>query len=117
MKAYQRQPCAECPWRLDVAPGQFPPARFVALAKTAYDVAIEQFACHKSPEAAPIGCAGFVLQGSTHNLGTRLALHFGKLKLDEVSSPWPLHPNYRAMAIAQGVPADHPALAPCRDDV
>jgi len=27
-----------------------------------------------------------------------------------------LDPNYRAMAVAQGVPADDPALANCRDD-
>lgn len=116
MKLYQRQPCSECPWRVDVSPGQFPPSRYIALAPTSYDMALVQFACHKSAEGAEIGCAGFVLAGATHNLGARLAARAGRLDPAQVRSEHELHPHFRAMAVANGVPADHPALRRCRDD-
>lgn len=116
MKRYQERPCDECPWRLDVPPGQFSPERFIALAETAYDLAMVQFACHKSPEGHEFGCAGFVLNGATHNLGARLAMSNGRLDPRKIRTEHPLHPHYRAMAIANGVPPDHPALHACRDD-
>lgn len=115
MKSYQASPCAECPWRTDVALGRFPAERFRDLAATAYDMAQVQFACHKSPEGREFGCAGFVLRGATHNLGARLAVRAGRLRLQEIASPMPLHPSYRAMAIANGVDPDDLALLPCRD--
>ncbi|MGI4943644.1 MAG: DUF6283 family protein [Janthinobacterium lividum] len=110
-RGYMARPCAECPWRTDVAPGQFPAERFIALAHVAYDVAFEQFACHKSQEGDEIGCAGFALAGATHNLGFRLA----KVAPGTITTDAPLYPSYRAMAIAHGVRANHPALKPCRD--
>ena len=116
MKLYQRTPCAECPWRTDVAPGRFTPERYVELAKTAYDAAWVQFACHKSPEGQEFGCAGWVLMSAMHNIGARFSMSEGRLNPAEISSPYPLYPTYRALAIANGVPADHPALVPCRDD-
>jgi hypothetical protein len=116
VKLYQTKPCAECPWRTDVAPGRFPPSRFIDLAKTAYDNAIEQFACHKSPEGQEFGCAGFLLNGALFNLGTRFSKSMGRVDPDEISSAYPLYPNYRAMAVANGVPEDHPALVGCRSD-
>jgi len=115
MKAYQTSPCAECPWRTDVVPGQFPPERFRDLAETAYDMAEVQFACHKSPEGREFGCAGFVLRGATHNLGARLAARSGRLRTQEIASPVALHPSYRVMAIVNGVDPDDPTLSPCRD--
>jgi len=113
MKAYQTKPCAECPWRTDVAPGQFPAERFRDLAATAHDMAQVQFACHKSPEGSEFGCAGFALRGAAHNLGARLAARAGRL--EAIESPYPLHDSYRAMAVANGVAPDDPALAACRD--
>jgi len=113
---YQLKPCTECPWRLDVATGRFPPERFVELAATAYDMSMTQFACHKSPEGAEFGCAGFALRGAMHNLGARLAARAGRLEHEKISSGQALYDNFRAMAVANGVPADHPALGPCRDD-
>jgi hypothetical protein len=114
MKNYAPAPCAECPWRTDVPPGRFPPARFIALAKTAYDMALEQFACHKAPDSRAFGCAGFVLRGATHNLGARLSINAQRLDPRAVSSPFPLYCDYREMAVANGVEPDHPALAACR---
>lgn len=107
---YCRTPCPECPWRKDVAPGQFPAERFRVLAATAYDLAITMFACHKSPEGKEFACAGFILNGATHNLGFRLS----RIDWRAVNCGFPLHENYRAMAIANGVDADDPVLRPCR---
>lgn len=116
MKRYQTRTCAECPWLKSVEPGQFPPERFIALAHTAYDMAVPQFACHKSPPGQEFGCAGFVLAGSTHNMGARMAARRGVLDRAATTATGPLYRNYREMAIAHGVPPRHPALRRCRDD-
>lgn len=113
---HAQRPCPECPWRQDVAPGRFPPERFVALAPTAYDRAFRLFACHKSPPRSEFACAGFLLRGATHNLTVRLAARAGFDWNTVQAAGHPLFPNYRAMAVANGVPADHPALQECRDD-
>lgn len=122
---YQRQPCRDCPWRVD-ATGVFPPEAFLASAHTSYDAALEQFACHSSLSArdrdgdalrrGPRTCAGFLLRGATHNLGARLAQSKGG-PFQVTDGGHALHPTYRAMAVANGVPEDHPRLAACRDDV
>ena len=108
---YCKRPCAECPWRTDVAPGKFPVERFVKLAHTAYDLAIGVFACHMSKEGGEMACAGFVLMQGAHNLSLRMA----RQRFD-VASDAPLHATYRRMAVANGVPKRHPCLIPCRDD-
>lgn len=108
---YAKVPCAECPWRRDVAPGHFPPERFRALAVCAEDLSPTVFACHMSKEAEPFVCAGFLLQSSNHNISVRLA----RQRFD-VRSPYPLFDNYREMACANGVKPSDPALRNCRDD-
>lgn len=115
MKA-QARPCANCPWRRDVAPGEFPPERFAALARSAEDMSQVIFTCHKSAEQEPIACAGFLTQGAAHNMSVRLAMMFNELDYRDRSGGCDLHPNYRAMAVANGVAADDPALAKIRDD-
>jgi hypothetical protein len=45
----------------------------------------------------------------------RIAMACRGLDLDRVHSDVPLFPNYRLMAIANGVAADDPVLALCRD--
>ena len=111
-----RRPCAECPWRRDVSPGRFPAARFRDLARTAYDMADTVFACHKSAEDHPTMCAGFLARGALHNKTVRVAYITGQLEQADRSGMMPLYPDYRAMAVANGVDPDDPALAPCRDD-
>jgi Family of unknown function (DUF6283) len=108
---YIKTPCAECPWRTDVAPGRFSPDRFRKLAPCAEDLARSVFACHKSPEGGEFACAGFLLQSSMHNMSVRMSRH-----AFDVSSPYPLFATYREMAIANGVPKTDPALRSCRDD-
>lgn len=105
-------PCAECPWRKDVAPGKFPPDRYIELARTAYDMARSVFACHMGKEDGLFACAGFVLQSSAHNLSCRQA----GMPFQDVRSPYPLFRTYREVAIANGVRPGHPALTHCRDD-
>ena len=111
-----KKPCSECPWRVDVETQVWPIERFLALARTAYDMADEVFSCHKSSEEAPIACAGFLERGADHNKTVRLAYIFNKLKQMDRSGGYELYANYREMAIANGVDPDHRALAPCRDD-
>ncbi|KQR37789.1 DUF6283 family protein [Deinococcus sp. Leaf326] len=124
-EGYQKRPCAQCPWRVDAA-GLFPPEAFLASAGTSYDASMEEFACHSSVKivdaaegeerSAPRTCAGFILRGSTHNMASRLTqIVRGMYRVTDGGHA--LHTNYRAMAVANGVPAEHPALVACRDDV
>jgi len=112
---YRRKPCEQCPWRCDMT-SRFPAEAFRLSADTAYDAAFHAFGCHMSPAAKPATCAGFLLSaGALHNIVVRLALAAGRLDIDKVSSGVPLFTSYRTMAIANGVAADDPVLAPCRD--
>jgi hypothetical protein len=111
---YRKQPCRKCPWRID-AIGEFPAEAFRHSAATAYDMAETTFGCHESGTRKPAMCAGFLLRGADHNLKVRLAYMRGDLKGDVIDGGIELHANYRAMAIANGVPASDPVLAACRD--
>jgi hypothetical protein len=115
MKA-QARPCANCPWRRDVAPGEFPAERFRILAYTSEDMSPVVFTCHKSTEHDPIACAGFLTNGAAHNMSVRVALAYDQLELRDRSGGLKLHPNYRSMAVANGVAPDDRALASIRDD-
>lgn len=110
---YRREPCEQCPWRIDQT-GGFPAEAFVLSAHTAYDAAVETFACHMSGQDKPATCAGFLLQNAEHNLLVRLRLADGRIDPTLISTRVALHKDYVAMAIANGVPADHPALNDCR---
>jgi transcriptional regulator with XRE-family HTH domain len=112
---YRREPCAECPWRVENA-GTFPASAFRLSACTAHDMSQHVFACHMSGMKQPATCAGFLLRGADHNLAIRLQRAHGKM-LDVKRAGATLHVDYRAMAEANGVPADDPALAACRDGV
>ncbi|MGX9960675.1 DUF6283 family protein [Xanthomonas euvesicatoria] len=107
------KPCSDCPWRTD-AVGKHPAMSFIHSARTAYDMAETTFACHQAGAAQPRMCAGFLLRGAEHNLTVRLAKLRGELRKLPSSGGHSLHRSYRAMAIANGVPADHPSLVPCR---
>lgn len=108
------QVCAECPWRTDRPAGVFPAEAFRHSAPTAYDQAVTTFACHMSDIAAPATCAGFLLRNATHNVAVRIAQMTERLDLEAVRETAPLYEDYRAMAVANGVPADDPVLEPCR---
>lgn len=110
----QRRPCAECPWRRDVEPGQFGPDRFRALAGTAEDRSTTLFACHKSAEGGEIVCAGFLARGAEHNLSVRFAYARGELEPLDRGEGFDLVEDYREMAVRNGVPADAPELENCR---
>lgn len=110
--AYRRQPCRDCPWRVD-ATGEFPAEAFRVSAHTAYDMADHMFGCHQSGAAKPATCAGFLLRGADHNMAVRMARIMGE-KLDVDDGGHELHENYVAMAVANGVDPDDPVLRPCR---
>lgn len=112
---HRRQPCSDCPWRRD-AVGVFPAEAFRHSAPTAYDMSERTFACHQSGSRRPATCAGFLLHGSDHNLTARLKRMRGEVDDESLTDGGnALFNSYREMAEANGVPADDPTLAPCRD--
>jgi len=112
--SYRRKPCSDCPWRKD-AVGKFSAEAFRHSANTAKDMSRHKFSCHQSGIKNPATCAGFLLRGADHNLAVRLAYMDGTLGDDVHDDGHELHDSYRAMAQANGVAEDDPALAQCRD--
>jgi hypothetical protein len=112
--SYRRQPCSDCPWRVD-AVGEFPAAAFGHSANTAYDMSTHTFACHQSGTRRPATCAGFLLRGAEHNLAVRIKRMNAGIGDDVNDGGHQLHATYRAMAIANGVDPNAEVLRPCRD--
>ena len=112
---YRRSPCGGCPWRIDQT-GTFPADAFAHSAATAYDLSDRTFGCHEAGAERPLICAGFLLRGAEHNLAVRLRAAAGRINLAAVhDGGHALHADYRAMAVANGMDAGDPRLAPCRD--
>lgn len=111
---YRREPCGGCPWRVDQV-GTFPAEAFRHSANTAYDMAQHAFSCHESGKEKPATCAGFLLRGAAHNLLARMRWGRGDWAEGVSDGGHELFQSYRAMAEANGVPADDPALALCRE--
>lgn len=120
---YRREPCPDCPWRLD-AVEKFPAEAFRHSANTATDgahmltvgvnEATHTFGCHQSGAGKPATCAGYILRGSDA-IGWRLSLALGKFDPKQVRQGRArLFDSYFAMAVANGVPPDDPALDGCR---
>ena len=107
---YRRYPCAECPFRRDTKPGQFPACRYSALQDTAGRPGAEAplgaplFACHKSPEGREEACAGWLAVAGYDHLGVRLAVAMGRLPASALmpDDGWPkLFGSYAETAAAQ----------------
>lgn len=94
-------PCAECPWRKDVAP-QFTDAQFERMAPSCADrdagyqpmIGDIWFACHNGQVGASdtdAACAGWLaVEGHAH-VGVRLAVVDGRLPAEALSAGerWP----------------------------
>lgn len=110
---HRAAPCANCPWRRDSPPGEFPPERYAALADTAGRPGAEApiggplFACHKSTEGHDRACAGWLARCGHNHLGIRLAIIQGLLPGEVTWAPppsWPpLFNSYAEMAARNGV--------------
>lgn len=112
---FRAEVCAECPWRKDAPIGAFPPDAYRHSATTAYDQALNTFACHMSVSENKVAtCAGFLLANAVNNLGIRIAYFTGRFDPSKLRKTVPLYASYRAMAIANGVSRNDPALRPCR---
>ncbi|MDH6284065.1 DUF6283 family protein [Prescottella agglutinans] len=107
---HRRRPCAECPWRRDVAPGKFTSERFDALADTSGGPGCEaplsapMFACHKTREGAEQACAGWLAVAGGDHIGVRLAVIQGRLDPTTLApgGDWPpLFDSYTEMADTQ----------------
>ena len=113
-QGYRRRPCGGCPWRVD-ATGDWPAEAFAHSANTAEDMATKQFGCHDTGVDHPVTCAGFLLRGAEHNMGTRMALMGGRVDLDQVhDGGHELYDDYVAMAVANGLDPDDPCLRSAR---
>ena len=110
---YMKKPCPTRPWRVD-AVGEFPAEAFRHSAPTAYDAAMNVFACHASGVKRGKTCAGFLLRGADHNLGVRIGYATGRYAGDVTDGGHELHESYRAMAVANGVDPDEEVLKQCR---
>lgn len=106
---HRRYPCAECPFRLDTKPGQFPACRYEALRETAGTPGREapfgapMFACHKSPEGREEACAGWLAVAGYDHFGVRIAVLRGELPASALApgEGWPvLYESYDEMAAA-----------------
>ena len=103
----QTTPCSECPWRKDVAPGRFPPERYIALRRTAQQgFGNPIFACHKTTEGRDNACVGFLLVEGDQNFQVRMAVITGRLDYGKLKSPYPLYESYAELAAANGVEQD-----------
>lgn len=111
--ARQKRPCAECPFRMDVEPGQFPRSRYEALRESCRHAENVQaplgapmFACHKSPLDGPkFACAGWLAVEGRNHITVRLALALDDLPVEALSpgEDWPaLFETYEEMANRQG---------------
>jgi hypothetical protein len=108
---HRESPCANCPWRKDSEPGEFPPERYRALRSTAgrpgqeVDMRAPIFACHKSAEGKEMACAGWLAQVGYQHLGMRLAVVQGRLPVEalEPGEDWPeLFEDYDELAERNG---------------
>lgn len=112
---HQRKPCEQCPWRRDSPRKAFPAEAYRISAHTAYDMNGAMFSCHMAGKEHPAICAGFLLRGADHNMGVRMAAMTGRYDWTKVSDGGAkLYSCYAAMAIANGVKPNDPALRNCR---
>lgn len=112
--AFCRTPCPECPWRRENV-GNFPAEAFRLSANTARDLADVTFSCHMAGSGQPMDCAGGLLStGAEHNLRVRIRILNETFRYEWVDAAGAdLFPSYRAMAEANGVDPDDPALEGC----
>ncbi len=111
----RKEPCEECPWRKDSPIGAFPAEAYRFSANTAYDMARSTFACHMNGKQKPATCAGFLMNGSFHNMAVRMHMMEGLYNYGDTSDGGlELYESYRAMAEANGVDPADPVLDKCR---
>ena len=98
--------CAECPWRRDVAPGQFSVQRFEDLRPCVEQGFGRLFACHKSPEEDKRACVGYVLNQlredgrGPQNFNLRKLLSSGRIEPEKMTLVGPQYENYDEMVEA-----------------
>lgn len=109
---HRDRPCANCPWRTDSPPGEFPPERYEALRVTAGRRGAEAalgaplFACHKSTDGHDRVCAGWLATCGMEHLGIRYAVVIGRLPVEALQpgADWPeLFESYDELAARNGV--------------
>lgn len=106
-----RRPCAECPWRKDTPPGQFPPERYEALRDTTGSRGNEAwldapfFGCHKATTEEGFYCAGWLAAVGHWHLGVRMAVSGESIPAEglEPGIDWPdLYQSYEELLAVHG---------------
>ncbi|MEU7162440.1 DUF6283 family protein [Streptomyces chrestomyceticus] len=111
--AARARPCGgpePCPWRRDAPPGQFPAQAYRHSAATSRPGTDRHFGCHASRPEQPQMCAGWLLRGAQHHAGVQRQLADGTLACPVLPAGMALYDSYAAMAVANGVAPDDPAL-------
>lgn len=105
-----RQPCNNCPWRVDAPRQHWDPTHFTSIWRNCQDDGLHVMACHKSSALpageTPLTCQGWIRVLGMSAIGVRIALLRGSVTIEEVddrSGP-KLFPTFEAMLKANGIP-------------
>lgn len=82
----QRNPCKDCPWRIDAPAGHWHKDEFVNIARTCRGDGLRRMGCHNSSPDNPIICMGWVRVEGFDSIGVRLACISGELNPADVNT-------------------------------
>lgn len=104
-----RQPCANCPWRVDAPRGHWDPSHFFEIWRNCQDDGAHEMLCHKSTVSKPLPCQGWARVIGFAAIGIRLAVMRGALSAAEVAdrSGPKLFRTFATMLRANGLKLPH----------
>lgn len=103
--------CADCPFRLDVAPGKFHADRYRHLFLTCVVEEGAVMACHNTPAGRERACAGFLAAEGERLALPRMARSAGMWSPESLGlADVPQHRSFEEMAAANGFRADRAAV-------
>lgn len=84
-----RQPCANCPWRVDAPRGYWDPQHFVDIFRNCQDDGTNIMLCHKSSKLAEadrrsVPCQGWIRVMGFSAIGVRILVMRGEATIEEV---------------------------------
>lgn len=79
-----RQPCANCPWRVDAPREHWDPTHFESIWKNCQDDGAHTMGCHKSTPERTVPCQGWIRVMGFESIGVRLLVMTNRVSLAEV---------------------------------
>jgi len=100
-----RQPCSNCPWRVDAPREHWDPTHFDAIWRNCQDDGLSVMGCHKSKPDAFVPCQGWARVIGRDAIGVRILLMKGDLTIEEVEDRTgpKLFPTFAAMMRANKI--------------